>query len=443
MPDLAPMRPMASHASTQPTADPNTLTDAELLAVFNDDDADLSLLTPEEQNRLVVLTEQPKAEVGVSIFGKKLPLPESVSRPIAAWGLAGPTRVKEGLSDVAEGNVSRGLHDVLAGGVTTALPMLAPRFGQALLKAPIATLTQTAAGATGGALVGSVAKGAARSLGADEDQATLAGDAGALVGGAAAVKTAQIAGEIAARIAGAVPAGARGHVAGEVVKGVASDLFPRTAKIVRRGASALEKAQASQSSPVAESAPVAPPVSSTPAAPPPAPTASVPPVVAASPAAPTPPPVRVLAGESLTIPASGRTPGQMSPASIGMDLGLSARRLGATLSKDQFAEAATLVTSRGLSPVQAVQQIAGQQAPAPPVATASAPAAARPSPRVSRAEAQEYARMLAAGKTDEEATQAILTQRSLIARTGATSPAKAQRRVAARQATGRWPSGTP
>jgi hypothetical protein len=43
----------------------------------------------------------------------------------------------------------------------------------------------------------------------------------------------------------------------------------------------------------------------------------------------------------------------------------------------------------------------------------------------------------------DEATQAIVTQRQLIAKTGATTPAKAARRVKARQTTGRWPEGTP
>lgn len=417
-----------------PQAQADALTDQELLAIFKDDRADLSLLSPEEQNRLVALTDE--KEPARDPTGDVPFLPDWVNDAGKAWVKSGPTRVKEGLKDAVSGNVSRGLHDVVMGTATTALPMLAPRIGKAVIKSPVATLTKVAAGTTGGVIGGAVTRGAASALGADEDQAVLAGDAGAFLGGAAAVKAADVAGHIAARIASSVPVGTRGRVAGEVAKGVAADMFPRTARAVRRGTAALDKAQAEATPTSVEPVPAASPVASTPAARRLDPAAGTGKSAASSTAAPAPP-IRQLPGETLSLPAASRSAGQMSPAAIGNDLGLSARRLGVTLEEQGFAEAADLVRTQGLSPVQAVAEVAAR---APKVST---PVATPSSRRVSRAEAQEYARLMAAGKTDEEAARAILAQRQLSAKTGATTPAKAARRVKARQTTGRWPEGTP
>lgn len=194
--------------------------------------------------------------------------------------------------------------------------------------------------------------------------------------------------------------------------------------------------------PASAPAPAAAPVEAAPASPPPARPVSARTTAAADPAVPTPQ-VRTLPGETLTTPPSARTPGQMSPASIQNDLGLSARRLGVTLDETQFAQAAEAVTAEGLSPAQAVVKVAGQPAPQAPATAPSVPA---PSPRlrVTADEATEYARMLAMGKSVEEATQAIVAQRQLKAAVpGTRTPKQARANVAQRNATGRWPEGTP
>lgn len=83
VPIMPQPRLMASHVQAPPkAADQDTLSDSELLAIFHDDRADLSLLTPEEQNRLVALTDdQDKPAIktlgqqvgeGVTEFGKTI-----------------------------------------------------------------------------------------------------------------------------------------------------------------------------------------------------------------------------------------------------------------------------------------------------------------------------------------------------------------------------------
>lgn len=60
--------------------------------------------------------------------------------------------------------------------------------------------------------------------------------------------------------------------------------------------------------------------------------------------------------------ADQRAPGQMSPAWIQNDLGLAAKRLGLTLSQDQYAAAEALLRKGGVTPIDAVKNIANPAA---------------------------------------------------------------------------------
>jgi hypothetical protein len=123
----------------------------------------------------------------------------------------------------------------------------------------------------------------------------------------------------------------------------------------------------------------------------------------------------------------------MSPQAIQNDLALSARRMGVTLDEAGYAAATERVTVGGLSPAQAVHEV-GQQAT--PTVAAKPPARMRPTVD----EAKEYARLLAAGKTTEEATQLILDVRKLRAMVpGTKTPRQMRGRIAKREATNEWP----
>lgn len=167
--------------------------------------------------------------------------------------------------------------------------------------------------------------------------------------------------------------------------------------------------------------------------------------------APTPPapslPVKVLKGETLDLPAAMRTPGQMSPASIRMDLGLVARRAKVVLEKAELDEAARLVTA-GRSPIEAVAEIAHRggklpgSLPTPPAGMPAAPATAARL-KLSSDEGKVYVLLLRKGKSHQEAIEAIQAQRALGAMPGVTTPSAADRAVRERLTTGRWPAGRP
>jgi hypothetical protein len=388
-------------------------------------------------------------------------LPDWANDAGKSWVAAGPSRVKEGLGDVMEGQFSRGASQVLRGALTTAVPMVAPMYARALAAAPAATLGATAAGGAGAVVGSESAESLAEFLGADEDQAVLAGDVGGLAGGYTGVRVSQAAqqmigdlsgrygpkvkqiSERASSLAPNVPIWAKRAAVDRALRvaGVPGPLASRAAGLVVPNAPATVPSRAAGAGPVANQpsgapAPVAAPASAPPVETPPATASGARTAAAASPAAPTPQ-IKTLPGETLTVAAADRTAGQMSPQAVRNDLALSARRMGTQLSEESFAAADDLVRTQGLSPAQAVSQVA--QTPT----AAAAPATPSPRLRATQDEAREYARLLSIGKTDQEAVEAILAQRQLIAKTGATSPAKARRRVATRQATGRWPSGTP
>lgn len=96
----------------------------------------------------------------------------------------GPQTVLRGLHDLVNGQYARGAHEVLTGGGVTAAPMV----GTALITAVLADPLTAAAAAGAGTAGQSLATSGARALGATPDQAQLAGDVGAIVGGTAAAR---------------------------------------------------------------------------------------------------------------------------------------------------------------------------------------------------------------------------------------------------------------
>lgn len=119
------------------------------------------------------------------------------------------------------------------------------------------------------------------------------------------------------------------------------------------------------------------------------------------------------------------------------------RRSGLSLTEAQRVEADRLV-AQGVAPREAIQTAAGPAAettastqPAAPATPAPATAVA-PKAHLTAAESQVYTRLRRAGKTHQEAVQAIETQRDLVQRLGTPSPEDVRRSVAERNATGRW-----
>lgn len=157
------------------------------------------------------------------------------------------------------------------------------------------------------------------------------------------------------------------------------------------------------------------------------------PAVPASPVAP---------GASQSVPTRPAGP-QWSPQRVRNEVGMAERRGGLLLTEAQRAEADRLV-EQGMAPREAIQTAAGPaaetSAATPSVApAASAPATAvAPKAHLTAAESQAYTRLRRAGKTHQEAVQAIETQRDLAQRLGTPSPEDVRRSVAERNATGRW-----
>lgn len=207
---------------------------------------------------------------------------------------------------------------------------------------------------------------------------------------------------------------------------VGTDAPPPAPSVAKPAQASTPKAATPASAP----APAAPPVAAPPAPPllgrPVAPSTSG----AASPEVPTPQ-IPLLKGETLHLPASARTPGQMSPAAIRMDVGLAKMRLKVTVTPAQFAEAEALVREGGLSPVQAVAKVA--RVAETPAAAAKLPALVRPTPD----EAAEFGRLVKIGKTPAEAAEAVLDARRLQASLpGSTTPSQAAAAVESRKNAG-------
>ena len=116
----------------------------------------------------------------------------------------------------------------------------------------------------------------------------------------------------------------------------------------------------------------------------------------------------------------------MSPQRIQNELGLAARRGNVKLTEPQYQQAADLVKA-GKTPGDAVRAVSGGTAPAP------SPAAATPKPRMSAAETREYVRLRSAGKTNEQAIEALQQQRAFAAKYQTPSAEEVRARIAARQ----------
>lgn len=152
-------------------------------------------------------------------------------------------------------------------------------------------------------------------------------------------------------------------------------------------------------------------------------------------------------GDTVRLPAAQRTPGQMSPQWIQNDLGLAARRSKVTLTEPQY-QAAEKLVREGMSPADAVADVARRVTSAAPVSAASP--ATPPSPkaptkkgptraRLTADEADEYLRLLDRGMSHDEAVAALMQQRTLAKKLGTPTPDSVRHRVAERNVTGRWP----
>lgn len=185
------------------------------------------------------------------------------------------------------------------------------------------------------------------------------------------------------------------------------------------GASAAAPAAAAPAT-VPPPAPSPRPSAGSPAVPPPAaPSASQ--TAGAPPAT-----VNVLKGETLNLPASQRTAGQMSDQWIANDIAVAARRARVALSPKEAETAARLVKAGGASPLEAVQS---SQRIRPPAAPGK--------PKLTAAETAVAQKLMAAGKTPAQALEAVEAMRALGA--GLPSSRAVDAAVKARNATGRWP----
>jgi hypothetical protein len=175
------------------------------------------------------------------------------------------------------------------------------------------------------------------------------------------------------------------------------------------------------------------------------------PVAPASPAVSSPevPVPAAVSGAPVSAPVQP-VPRALSPQRIQNELGIAARRQQVALTEPQY-KAATALVAQGKSPAEAVTEIASRTAAATPAATAATMSAGSPAPmktpkgssraKLSADEADEYLRLLESGKTHDEAVGALMQQRQLAAKLGTPSPDSVRRRVAERNATGRWPEG--
>lgn len=153
-------------------------------------------------------------------------------------------------------------------------------------------------------------------------------------------------------------------------------------------------------------------------------TVAVPPV-ASSPVAQGPPAAPVARGS-----APAQTVGsQWSPQRLRNEVGLAARRANAKLSEQEYAIAEGMV-KQGASPIDAVRTVAQVAKPA------ATPAI--PKPKLTAAETKEYVRLRSAGKSNQEAMESLAQQRELAQKFGTPSSDEVRRRVAERNATGRW-----
>lgn len=101
-----------------------------------------------------------------------------------SWVQAGPHRVVEGIQELLGGQYAKGANSVITGAGLTALPMVAPQVGPAVMAAPGAAALTVGAGLAAQQAVPPIA----RSMGASPDQAELAGTVASLGAGTAMAK---------------------------------------------------------------------------------------------------------------------------------------------------------------------------------------------------------------------------------------------------------------
>jgi hypothetical protein len=140
-------------------------------------------------------------------------------------------------------------------------------------------------------------------------------------------------------------------------------------------------------------------------------------------------------------PVSGSAPAaapRWSPQRIRNEVGLAEKRAGLKLTESQREQADRLV-AQGQTPQDAVRAMAGPAPPAP--TTTSAARALPPQParlKLNAQESKEYVRLRQAGKTHNEAAEAIEAQRAFAQQFGTPSVADVRKAVAERNVTGRW-----
>jgi len=134
--------------------------------------------------------------------------------------------------------------------------------------------------------------------------------------------------------------------------------------------------------------------------------------------------IPIRSGETLHLPATQRTPGQLSESWLANDLGIAARRAKVSLSPDQLKAAVQTVQETGRSPLAVVEAM-------------KTPAAAAKL-KLSAAESTAFQTLVfQKGMNPSDALETIVKMRTLGA--GLPSSADVAARVAARNATGQWP----
>lgn len=410
-------------------------------------------------------TPSPSQPAGRDTTGDVPFLPDWVNDAGKGWVKAGPTRVKEGLGELVQGNFAKGTHDVIAGAGTTALPMVAARLAPVVAAAPLRTAATIGAATAAGTAGSMGAEALAEWLGATDDQADVAGDVGALVGGAAGIRGQRAVSDLAGRYGPSVKAiiakaqTLAGRVSPDLLRTAVSRAFTFKAGVppvladkvvdvlLPRGTAAQTETSTGQPmldalmrganfdelnamvtpqarAAVAARAPAAAPAETPKSAPIPRRRVKA---EAAAPAAPAPPAAAPKTAWTVGDPDApawlmeGAKVGErriLSPQAIQNALGLAARRTGARLSPEQFTAAESLVRA-GRAPAEAIAA-AGEMQPA---VAASA---------LTAEERAVVDSLVASGKTAEEARAAIQAQRDLRRRTGAMHPRTMRREIRAR-----------
>lgn len=393
-------------------AEQRALTDQELLAILKDDRADLSLLTPEEQQRLIKLTEARATPPAAATKGM---IPPSSAKGDPGYfedkGMAGaewhaPRTVDPDTGDTFQPKERNRPDNSLLGLPPELAVVSGIGVGRAMVGPGLSAMQRATAG------VKAAASQTAPIVKYEVVKATLE-----------QANVPPVAAAAIAAAASGLSTNGRG--------------IPRTLPRPKPAAAARADAKASRdmitgmseagraTRPAVASARPAAPSASTPAAR--APEADL---AATRPASPTPPPdpgARPSASTPSAAPQSRPHPegGVWSPQRVQNELGQQARRQGAKLSESEYAKATELV-AQGKTPAEAVAD------------TVKARPATGARVKLTAAESKTYNALRAKGKTHAEIMEAIEQQRELALRLGTPSSETVRQRISKRNKTGDW-----